>query len=245
MQKILLIAILIMASLSSCNKANKDGFQIDVNINDIPNGRQVILKKQVDRQVVNVDTTTIENGKFTFKGSIKEPIIFGIFIDSIKRGGLFPFIDVNDHIVITANKDSLQKAKMTGSKLNDELTKMRKKREVLTAESQKYFPEYQKANQEKDTASINRINKAIKKISNKIAANDWDFVKKNPNSYVAPMIFNGLMTNPTYKDSVKIVFNTFSEKIKKSELSKPIRDYFDYLEKQNKPVTPKEEVGKK
>ena len=236
MQKILVAAFVIISIISCKDKDSNTNFQIDVNIEGVPDGRMAILKKQVDRKVINLDTTYVKDAKFSFKGNIKEPIIFGVFVDSIKRGAIFPFIDVNDHVMVKAYKDSLNKSKITGSKLNDVLTKMREKRDILTAETQKYLPEFQKAHQVKDTVTTNRINKEVKKIANKMALNDWSFVKNNPNSYVAPLIFNGLMSNPTYKDSVRIVFANFSDEVKKAAVSKPIRDYFEYLDKQNKPT---------
>ena len=233
-----IIIVLIILTIISCKKENSHNFQIDVTINDIPDGRKVFLKKQEGRAVVNIDTTIVKDGNFSFKGNIKEPVILGIFIDSIKRGGIFPFINVNDHVKIIAYKDSLNKSEVSGSKLNDELNKLRKVREELTAQTQKYLPEFQKANEANDTVTKNRINKEVKKISNQMALNDWNYVKNNPDSYISPLVFKSLMTNPQYKDSIRIVFNNFTDKIKKAKISKPITDYFDYLDKSKaKPVT--------
>jgi len=232
----LLYTLLILVGLISCNSTKKDSsktnFQIDVSINDVPDGRKAILKKQFDREIINIDTATIKNGKFSFKGSIKEPLIFGIFIDSLKRGGIYPFVNLNDHVTVVAYKDSLVKSKISGSKLHDELTRLRKKRDELTKQTKKFLPGFQKANQENDTVTINRINKEVKKISTKLDLNDWNYVKTHPSSYVTPLVFNGLMTKREYKDSIQVVFDSFDDKIKNSDLAKPIRDYFEFLEKQ-------------
>lgn len=236
MQKIILIVILAIISYS----CSEPGYRIDVKIDGIPDGRTVLLKKQENRKIVNVDTTTVKDGKFSFKGEIKEPILFGIFIDSIKDIGIMPFVDVNSKISVIAYKDSLNKSKITGSKLNDELTKLRDDRAIISEKSKGYIQEYQEARKVNDTAVINRINAEMRTIYDKVAANDWKYVKNNPNSYVTPMVFNNVMTNPIYKDSIKDVFDGFSEEIKNSELAKPIRDYFQYLEKQKSvPPMPK------
>ena len=244
--KHLFFILLVITILSSCktNKDDKNNFQIDVSIQDIPNGRKAILKKQVNRKIVNLDTAIVKDGKFSFKGNIKEPLIFGIFIDSIKKGGLFPFTGIGDHITIEAYKDSLVKSKISGSKLHDELTRLRKKRDELSNKTKKFLPEFQKANRAKpkDTATINSINKKVKAIRDEMVLNDWNYVKSHPKSYVTPLVFNGLMTNPKFKDSVKIVFDSFDDKIKKSDLAKPIKNYFDFIDKQKKAKTKKPTV---
>ena len=237
-----LILISLFLFLISCNKnksTTSDNYQIDVDIAGIPDGTKAIIKKQENKTIINLDTAYVKNGKFSFKGTIKEPIIFGIFIDSIKRGGIFPFVGLNDKISVIAYKDSLNKSIIKGSKLHDELTRLRKKRDELSKQTQKYLPEFQKANQAKDTVTINRINKEVKKISNKMDANDWSYVKSHPDSYITPLVFNGLMTKPKYKDSVKIVFNSFSDKIKNSNMAKPIKEYFDFLDNKSKNSTHK------
>jgi len=236
MKKIFLITSIIILIITSCNdKKNIDNnnFQINVTVDKVSDGTKAILKKQIDRKITNIDTAVVKNGKFSFEGNIKEPVIFGIFIDSIKRGGIFPFIGLNDKVTVIAYKDSLIKSKITGSNLHDELTRLRNMRKELSDQTQQYLPEFKKANEAKDTVTMNRINKEVKKISNEMSENDWAYVKSHPDSYISPLVFNGLMTNPSYKDSVKIVFNNFSETIKKSDLAKPIREYFDSLDKQN------------
>lgn len=228
--KQLIILTAIVLSIFSCN-SSKNGYQIDVTINNVPDGRKVLLKMRSEGRVINLDSTLIKQGKFSFKGRIKEPLIFGIFIDSLKQG-VFPFVNTNDHVSIIAYKDSLTKSKITGSKLHDLLSEMRHKRDLLTQKSKSYLPAFQKAYEAKDTVETKRINVEVKKIAIQMAKNDWNFVKSHPNSFVTPLIFNGLMSNPNYKDSIQIVFNTFSEKIKTSSLSKPIRTYISALEKQ-------------
>ena len=227
MQKIILLIITVFLVMS-CDKTKKDSnFQIDVTIKNVADGEKFYLKKQVDRKIIILDSTVVDNGKFSFKGVIKEPIQFGIFDANNRRDGIFPLVDLNDNIKITAYKDSLIKSIVLGSKLHDVLAKMSKKRERLGKKIQAYMPEYQKATFSNDSIKKIEINKKVKAISNKMNLNDWNFVKNNPNSYVSPIILKSLMTNVEYKDSINIVFNNFSDKIKNSELSKPIKEYFD------------------
>lgn len=221
--------ILLVAIFSLGFSCSQKGYKINVAIEGVPNGRKVILKKQENRKIINIDSTTAENGSFSFKGEITEPVIYGIFIDSLKQA-IYPFVGINDKISITAYKDSLQLSKIEGSVLQDQLTKLRDERMELNSGMSKLIPEYQAAQKANDTAKIKEINSMAAVVQDKVASNDWNFIKNNPNSYVSPMILSQMLRNPKYKDSIKSAFDGFSDEVKNSEIAKQLREYF---EKQN------------
>lgn len=228
MQKIILLLILVIISFS-CEK--EKGYKIDVTVNGFADGKKVVLKKQINRIPTVIDSTTIKNGKFIFKGELKEPAILGIFVEGNDKDGIFPFVGVTDKITVIAQKDSLVKSKITGSKLNDELTRLRDERDISRKKIDAFLPEYQGAEKTNDTVTIKRIKNDIKVIQDELLTKDWDYVKSHPNSYLSPLIFNGIMANPKFRDSSKIVFDGFSDAIKKSDMVKPIVKYFDMIGK--------------
>src|SRR5690606_3641755 len=105
MNKVLLI-LGIVVTLISCNQSSKD-FTLNGNISgELENGTKVFLKKVGEQnQPMDIDTTTIENGKFTFTGAADQPEIHYIFIDKIR--GNIPFVLEKGTIDVTAQKDSL------------------------------------------------------------------------------------------------------------------------------------------
>ena len=221
----------------SCKKESKE--TIVANIKGIPNGRQVILKRQGEKgKIINIDTTTVKDGKFSFAFHPKEPMVVGIFIDSIRQG-IFPLIDTKDVVHIKADKDSLVKATITGSKLNDDLTALRKFRDEHTAKIMAKSAEFRKAQKEKDTATLNKLNAEARKVQKIIAANEWKYVKNHADSYVTPMILGGFLRDPMYKDSVKVVFDNLSDKVKNSSLAKGLKEYFEKQKAKPKAVAPK------
>ncbi len=228
MQKIIFLLVLAILSFS-CKHEPESGYRIDVNIDGVADGKKVFLKKQENRVPVTIDTAVVKNGKFTFKGEIKEPLILGIFLEGEDKDGIFPFIDVNDKITVIANKDTLHKSKITGSKINDELTRLRKERDLLTKKSQSFLDEYRAAKKINDTVTINRINRDIRVIQDELAAKDWKYVKTHTNSFTSLLVFNSVMANPKYRDSSKIVFETFSDRLKNSDMAKPIVNYFKMI----------------
>ena len=223
MKKIALLLIIVLIAVSCKQEKTKN---IVAEITGVPDGRMVILKKQVDGKIVNIDTTKVVNGKFGFAFKPKEPMVVGIFIDSIRQG-IFPLIDPKDKISIKADKDSLLKAKITGSKLNDDLTNLRKFRDEHTAKIMSKSAEFRKAQQANDTATLNRLNKEAREVQKVIAQHEWQYIKTHPNSFVTPMVLGGFIHNPQYKDSVKIVFDNLSDKVKNSKIAANLKKYFE------------------
>ena len=222
MKKIALLLSIVLIAIS-CKQEKKE--TIVAEVTGVPDGRMVILKKQVDGKIVNIDTTKVVNGKFGFAFQPEEPMVVGIFIDSIRQG-IFPLIDPKDKIFIKADKDSLVKAKITGSKLNDDLTNLRKFRDEHTAKIMSKSAEFRKAQQAKDTATLNRLNKEAREVQKVIAQHEWQYVKTHPNSYVTPMVLGSFVRDPQYKDSVKVVFDNLSDKVKNSKIAANIKKYF-------------------
>ena len=97
--KKLILGLFATALLVSCN-SNPDGFSIEAKIDgEIENGTKVYLKRINEvNQPVDVDTTTVENGKFTFTGKADSLDLQYIFIDKLQ--GNIPLIIENGTIEI-------------------------------------------------------------------------------------------------------------------------------------------------
>ena len=76
----------IIALLWSCGSSNSDGFTINGEIRgELAEGTQVFLKALNDKnQPVNVDTTTVVAGKFSFEGTANVPEMHYLFLDKSK-----------------------------------------------------------------------------------------------------------------------------------------------------------------
>jgi len=229
MNKIIIIAIVSLLAFSCKNNSNN----INGTIDGVPNGRKVTLKKQIDRKVINIDSTTVQNGKFSFNVKLTEPIILGIFIDSIGRQneGIYPLMNVNDVVNIVAYKDSLYSSKVSGSKMHTDLTDLRDMKLNLSKKMSTFTTEFQKARKEKDTAKINEINKKARAIQAEISLNEWKYIKENSNSHVSVMVLSGLFQDPNYKDSIKPAFNALSDEVKNSTIAKQLKEYFEKQDK--------------
>ncbi len=110
------LAILVFAViLVSCHTA-KDKYSINGSIAGVTTGK-VYLQKLVDGQPQSIDTATIADGKFSFKGKMTLPDIR--FLRLNKQDYFAQFFLENGDITVKANKDSLFATKITGSATQD------------------------------------------------------------------------------------------------------------------------------
>jgi hypothetical protein len=130
--KRILMLLAVITVIISCNKAGENEYIISGTVKGIADGKTVILEKQDQMgQFIPMDTVKVKDGKFTMKGSAKEPEIMLIQVEALQ--GKVPFVLENGDINIIVDKDSLQKSKFSGtynndvfSKFNDDLTKFQK-----------------------------------------------------------------------------------------------------------------------
>lgn len=111
----LIVALLLI--LQSCNSGIKkgDGFTISGTINGVDNGTAILAKLDlVTNERLNVDTTEIKNGKFTFKGKLETPYLYTIFIDGDTQK-FHLFLENSKH-TITADINDLENTKIAGSR---------------------------------------------------------------------------------------------------------------------------------
>ena len=101
----------------SCNskKENIDSYIVDANIEGIETGYAQLAKLDlITNERVNVDSTEIKNGKFSFTGEMKNPYLHTIFING--NSDKIHFFLENSKINITANIKNIENAKIIGSR---------------------------------------------------------------------------------------------------------------------------------
>ena len=103
--------------LISCG--SNGNFKITGTTPDINNGTYVYLQKiDINNQILNVDTTVIKDGKFSFtEDPVENSELMALSFQKI-RGNVF-FISENEEISIKAYKDSLYTSEVDGGAEND------------------------------------------------------------------------------------------------------------------------------
>ncbi len=221
MKKLLFFIITILLFISckkSLERTKSDDFIIVGNIKNVTNNNKVYLKTQMNGLITILDSTLIIKGKFEFKGKVDEPIIYGIYIDSV-RGTIGIFME-NKKITIEAYKDSLASSKVSGSKTNDDYLSFVKQSNQIISKMNVLFPAFQKARAENDVEKLNEINKKMQVISDNNTAFTLNYAKQHADSYIGALALHSVIRIPTIeKDTIAKIYNNFSDYVKKGDFA--------------------------
>ncbi|WP_025146514.1 TlpA disulfide reductase family protein [Pedobacter jeongneungensis] len=173
-----------------------------------------------------MDSVAIENGAFQFAGKLASPVRVQVILDhqglGLKKLGRTPdykFVYIESGNIKLSSADSVKKATVTGSKINEEylayqktLAPGDKKRAALNAEYVAAGTEKQK-----DTVFVNDIRKRFNQATEERQALQYEYIKKNPNSFLsldALMEVAGASIDP---DKISPIFNSLSPNVRKSD----------------------------
>ena len=238
MKKIILIAL--TGLFISCNS---NSYKVSGEINGITDGTKVFLEKQ-DKVtgVVAVDTVKIEKGKFTFKGESKEPEIHLIQVENVN--GKVPFILENGNINIVINKDSIAKAKRSGTYNNDEFQNYNVKMTKIQESMQKKMAAFenqnmaamQAANEKKDTITVNNLRKEYAKIqegfTSQFTTENYAYIEKSPKSFISVLLIEGMLNEMTPKfDKIKKFYDGLDSSLKETKVGENIKTGLDAINK--------------
>lgn len=232
MKKILLL-LTISTFLFSCNKAGKNEYIITGVINGI-DGKTVILEKQDETgQLTPIDTVKIEKGKFTFKGSAKEPQIHLLQVETVQ--GKVPFILENGDIEMTINKDSINAAKIGGTYNNDELSSYKEAGMKIQKKMMKFqqdnMAKMNQAQQKQDTVVMNSLRKEYSKIEQEFVKQSESYVATHPKAFISVLIIEGMFSQMPPVDTKKIstYYNALDQSLKDTKPGKSIKTKLDKL----------------
>ena len=247
MKRILLL-LTVCAVLFSCNKAGVNEYIISGTVKGVADGKTVVLEKQDETgQLKPIDTVKIKDGKFTIKGSAKEPEIMLLQVEALQ--GKVPFILENGDIEVIVDKDSIQKTKLSGTFNNDVFSKFNVDVVKFQKESQKKMMAFQNANmakmkaaqEAKDTVTINKLMKEYQVIQKSGMDFYVKFAESNPKALLSALIVDSMLNDPSVDLArAKKIFASFSPELKKYKPGKSIQSKLDKIAK---PVAAAAEVG--
>jgi len=152
-------------------------------------GVKFTLQKNVSGKVVFLDTVEVKNGMFKIMGgSVEYPEMVALVTLDKKKG--FNFYLENSKINISGHIDSLIKARVTGSKTNDEYSAFQRSLQPFLDKSTKAVNDYKVTND----AIMAELKKRQK-----------EFIINNPNSFVAPVLLRSMLTDIKPDEMVSIL----------------------------------------
>jgi len=218
---ILLLSILFLISCVQPTTVlkKKNNFYIHISV-DNTEGNKVFLLKTTP-SIIAVDSATISNNTVVFNGSFSTPERYLIKINSLDGTKLF-IID-NDSIQIAINKEDITKSTILSSPINDELRHFQSKSKQITSKIEFLFPEIQRARLNNDAKKLAEISTKITNITQENIDYSFDYILKNPTSFISAMILNDLSKQ---KDiNLDRIFNSYqllSKRVKESADAKEV-----------------------
>lgn len=149
------------------------------------------LLKRTAGKTDTINSAVSRNGSFKMKGGVIEyPQMVQLVAGNSRNRAQF-YLE-NSNIRIEGSLDSLFRAKVTGSKTEDEYQSLIAKNKVLSDRYTGLFNSFQEATKAGDTAQTATLQKNMEDIERQMIGLQKDFVNENPGSYVTPSLLSSL-----------------------------------------------------
>ncbi len=209
--------------LTSCAKENN--YKIDGSAEGIKDGTNVFLQEiSGQNQLVNIDTSTVKDGKFSFDpAEVENSDLNLITVEGIN--GNIVFVSENEKLKINANKDSIIDSSVKGGEQNDFFKTYFDEVMGSNKERQRIQQEGMAAMREKDTIKVDAIRAEMEDINENSVTKRLKMIDDHKDSNVSVLILSdliGLRLIDAAKAEEK--FNALSEKVKNSEKGKKLSE---------------------
>ncbi|MGK4568528.1 DUF4369 domain-containing protein [Flavobacterium sp. 3HN19-14] len=189
------------------------------------------------RQFINVDTSKIVDGKFTFKGSAKEPEIR--VIDIAGKPEKVLFILENGDIELKINKDSIGLTKPTGTYNNEELNAFKDLSNSFQKKAEKFqkdnMAKMNQARQANDTVTSGALIKQYKALQDEFKKKSEDYIATHPKAFITILLMEGLLQEGDLVKSKKY-YDALDKSVKNTKPGIEFKKKLDELQKAATPA---------
>ncbi len=227
--KKIIISLSIILTVIACNQ-KPEGYTIQGHLRgDVENGTKVYLRKQGEnRQPVDVDTVTVENGVFTFKGEAGVPELHYVFIDKLQ--GYAAIVLENGEIELNAQKDSLGLAEIAGTPQNDFFADYIKQSQKISKRGMSIQEDLQKANIAKDEATIASLGDEMKDLQEEYKNFELGYIKEHPNALISVLLLDkAIASRQVPYEEVQGLYDAITPEIKETSVAKKISEQLQGL----------------
>ena len=230
MKKLLLrlFSLSFLLYLSSCGSSNNQ-FELIGNA-DVSDGTMIyVLQADQNNQPYIKDSTSVQSNSFKFKGISSTPQISYIQVQGV-NGYVLAILE-NGDIKADIYKDSISKSKVYGTKSNDDFIKYKSETKSLVDVMNNISSDAQNAIMSGDVVTAMELEKEYNSKEREVMLYEWDFIVDNLDSYISALLLEVfIIENKVNKDSIIDVYESFSNRIKVSDVGKNIADLLSQFE---------------
>ena len=230
MKKLLIrfISLSFLILLGSCG-SQENQFEL-IGKADVADGTKIyVLQADQNNQPYIKDSTTVQSNNFKFQGISSTPQISYIQVEGV-NGYVLAILE-NGDIKADLFKDSISKSKVYGTKSNDDFIKYKSETKSLVDDMNNISYEAQDAIMTGDVSTAMELEKEYNSKEREVMLYEWDFIIDNLDSYMSALLLEVFMIeNKVNKDSIIDVYESFSNRIKVSDVGKNIADLLSQYE---------------
>ena len=214
--------------LNSCGSSDNQ-FELIGNA-DVSDGTMIyVLQADQNNQPYIKDSTSVQSNSFKFKGVSSTPQISYIQVEGV-NGYVLAILE-NGDIKADIDKDDISKSRVYGTKSNDDFIKYKSETKSLVDVMNNISSEAQNAIMSGDVVTAMELEKEYNSKEREVMLYEWDFIVDNLDSYMSALLLEVFMIeNKVNKDSIIDVYESFSNRIKVSDVGKNIADLLSQFE---------------
>nr|WP_297916049.1 AhpC/TSA family protein [uncultured Allomuricauda sp.] len=196
---------------------------------EVENGTKVFLKTTDSlKKLQDLDTTTIENGVFSFTGTQEKPKLYYIFLEAT-RGNVPLFVE-NGTIDVNFQKDSMNYAQVKGTQQNALFMKFLEGSRRMAERARSMQRDMGEASRAQDTATVTALREEFLEFQEDVKTFNIDFAKENPDAIISALILGNLLFSKAVpNDEAQQIYDTFTPEIKASGPGKELKEQLDKL----------------
>ena len=222
------LGLSILFFLNSCGSSDNQ-FELIGNA-DVSDGTMIyVLQADQNNQPYIKDSTSVQSNSFKFKGVSSTPQISYIQVEGV-NGYVLAILE-NGDIKADIDKDNISNSKVYGTKSNDDFIKYKSETKSLVDVMNNISSEAQNAIMSGDVVTAMELEKEYNSKEREVMLYEWDFIVDNLDSYMSALLLEVFMIeNKVNKDSIIDVYESFSNRIKVSDVGKNIADLLSQFE---------------
>ena len=222
------LGLSILFFLNSCGSSDNQ-FELVGNA-DVSDGTMIyVLQADQNNQPYIKDSTSVQSNSFKFKGVSSTPQISYIQVEGV-NGYVLAILE-NGDIKADIDKDDISNSRVYGTKSNDDFIKYKSETKSLVDVMNNISSEAQNAIMNGDVVTAMELEKEYNSKEREVMLYEWDFIVDNLDSYMSALLLEVFMIeNKVNKDSIIDVYESFSNRIKVSDVGKNIADLLSQFE---------------